>query len=137
MKTHTRVVSVLLVAVLLGGPLATLAGAQQPAQPPAPAAQPPAPAGSDRVGARREPAPWPPTPQNEQRHLSLIRPEISQFRINIAIEAHAAAANQLNIGGRPLNNNSGRHRNSRCRSIPQRRATADSDSNLASVTVYC
>jgi len=43
MKTHTRVVSVLLVAVLLGGPLATLAGAQQPAQPPAPAAQPPAP----------------------------------------------------------------------------------------------
>jgi len=43
MKTHTRVVSALLVAVLLGGPLATLAGAQQPTQPPAPAAQPPAP----------------------------------------------------------------------------------------------
>ena len=45
MKTHTRVVSALLVAVLLGGPLAPLAGAQQPAQPtqpPAPAAQPPA-----------------------------------------------------------------------------------------------
>ena len=42
MKTHTRVVSALLLAVLLGGPLATLAGAQQPTQPPAPAAQPPA-----------------------------------------------------------------------------------------------
>jgi hypothetical protein len=42
--TRTRVVSALLVMVLLGGPLATLAGAQQqPAPPPAPSAQPPAP----------------------------------------------------------------------------------------------
>ena len=36
MKTGTRVVSALLVMALLGGPLASLAGAQQPAQPPAP-----------------------------------------------------------------------------------------------------
>jgi hypothetical protein len=36
MTTHTRVVSALLVMALLGGPLASLAGAQQPAQPPAP-----------------------------------------------------------------------------------------------------
>ena len=45
MKTHTRVVSALLVAALLGGPLSTLASAQQPAPPAAqpPAAQPPAP----------------------------------------------------------------------------------------------
>jgi hypothetical protein len=35
MKTHTRVVSAVLVMALLG-PLASLAGAQQPAQPPAP-----------------------------------------------------------------------------------------------------
>ncbi len=36
MKTGARVVSALLVMALLGGPLASLAGAQQPAQPPAP-----------------------------------------------------------------------------------------------------
>jgi hypothetical protein len=43
MMTRTRVVSALLVMVLLGGPLATVVGAQQPAPPPAPSAQPPAP----------------------------------------------------------------------------------------------
>jgi hypothetical protein len=43
MMTQTRVVSALLVMVLLGGPLATLSGAQQPAPPPAPSTQPPAP----------------------------------------------------------------------------------------------
>jgi hypothetical protein len=42
MKT-TRVLSALLAALLLAGPLATLATAQQPAQPTPPAAQPPAP----------------------------------------------------------------------------------------------
>jgi len=42
MMTRTRVVSGLLVLVLFGGPLATLAGAQQPAPPPA-QSQPPAP----------------------------------------------------------------------------------------------
>ena len=36
MITRTRVVSALLAALLLAGPLAPLAGAQQPAQPPAP-----------------------------------------------------------------------------------------------------
>jgi hypothetical protein len=36
MRTGTRIVSSLLVMALLGGPLASLAGAQQPAQPPAP-----------------------------------------------------------------------------------------------------
>jgi hypothetical protein len=36
MSSWTRVVSALLMALLLGGPLATLAAAQQPAQPPAP-----------------------------------------------------------------------------------------------------
>jgi hypothetical protein len=36
MITRTRVVSAVLVALLLAGPLAPLAGAQQPAQPPAP-----------------------------------------------------------------------------------------------------
>jgi len=41
--TRTRVLSALLVTVLLGGPLATVVGAQQPAPPPAPSAQPPAP----------------------------------------------------------------------------------------------
>jgi len=43
MMTRTRVVSALLVMGLLGGPLATVVGAQQPAPPPAPSAQPPAP----------------------------------------------------------------------------------------------
>lgn len=36
MRTGARIVSTLLVVALLGGPLASLAGAQQPAQPPAP-----------------------------------------------------------------------------------------------------
>jgi hypothetical protein len=36
MTTRTRVVSAVLAAVLLAGPLAPVAGAQQPAQPPAP-----------------------------------------------------------------------------------------------------
>ena len=36
MTAWSRLISVLLVTVLLGGPLASLAGAQQPAQPPAP-----------------------------------------------------------------------------------------------------
>ena len=40
MITRTRVVSALLAALLLGGPLAPVAGAQQPASPPV---QPPAP----------------------------------------------------------------------------------------------
>jgi len=43
MMTRTKVVSALLVVALLGGPLATLAGAQQPAPQQAPPAQPPAP----------------------------------------------------------------------------------------------
>src|ERR1041384_4614153 len=36
MTAWSRLISLLLVTVLLGGPLASLAGAQQPAQPPAP-----------------------------------------------------------------------------------------------------
>ena len=41
MRTHTRVVAALLAVTLLGGPLASLAGAQQPQ--PQPQGQPPAP----------------------------------------------------------------------------------------------
>jgi hypothetical protein len=41
MRTHARVVSALLVAALLGGPLGSLAGAQQPAPPQTPQTQPP------------------------------------------------------------------------------------------------
>jgi hypothetical protein len=40
MTAWSRLISVLLVTALLTGPLATLATAQQPAQPPAPAQQP-------------------------------------------------------------------------------------------------
>jgi len=45
MTAWSRLISALLVVALLGGPLASLAGAQQPAPPPAPPAptQPPAP----------------------------------------------------------------------------------------------
>jgi hypothetical protein len=96
MKTHTRVVSALLVAVLVGGPLSTLASAQQPAQPPAPAVQQPPAA---QPPAAQPPAVQPPAPDLFQESLKAERTTPRQSR---AYDAGAVVTNVFLVPGRAI-----------------------------------
>ena len=86
MMTRTRVVAALLAAVLLGGPLVSLAGAQQPTQPPAPAARP-------------APAAQPPAPDLFQESLKAERASGGQ---SSAYDAGAITTNIFLVPGRAI-----------------------------------